>query len=101
MMDQLRGEWTSASNALADRLCRGRHQAQQNLPELPKSDESDSGSVIHSLWTGTKPRRKPTVDEMEKAQALQEQENSVAAGFFNTSRTGSDRGGPPVAHFFG
>jgi Protein of unknown function (DUF2800) len=85
MTDQFRGDWTSASNALADRLCRGRHQAQQHLPELPRSHESDAGSAIHALWTGTKPIRETTVDEMEKAQALREQENSVAGSFFKTS----------------
>jgi hypothetical protein len=64
MNEQPRGEWTSASNALADRLCRGRHLAQRDLPELPGSDESESGIVIHALWTGTGPPREPTADEI-------------------------------------
>jgi hypothetical protein len=68
--DPLRGEWTSASNALADRLCRGRHQAQINLPELPCTDLSEAGTVIHAVWTGTEPPREPGAEEMEKAQAL-------------------------------
>ncbi len=83
MNDPLRGEWTSASNALADRLCRGRHRAQQNLPELPRNDESDAGTVIHALWTGTELPRPPTDEELEKAAALREQEAQVAGEFFN------------------
>ncbi len=47
MNEQCRGEWTSASNALADRLCRGRYQAQVGLPELAPNEESESGRVIH------------------------------------------------------
>jgi hypothetical protein len=45
MKNQLRGGWTSASNALADRLCRGRYQAQRNLPELPSSGKSQASLV--------------------------------------------------------
>ena len=84
MTDHLRGEWTSASNALADRLCLGRHQAQIDLPELPPSEASEAGTVIHALWTGNDPQNKPTADENEKAQALREQEAIVAEKFFGT-----------------
>jgi hypothetical protein len=84
MTDPRRGQWTSASNALADRLCRGRHQAQVNLPELPRSDLSEAGTVIHAVWTGTEPPREPGAEEMEKAQALREQEAKVAHEFFGT-----------------
>ena len=83
MTDPLRGEWSSASNALADRLCRGRYQAQINLPELPRRDESEAGTVIHALWTGTGPGREPGADESEKAEALREQEARVAKEFFH------------------
>ena len=79
--DLLRGQWSSASNALADRLCRGRYQAQIHLPELPRSEASEAGTVIHALWTGTEPPRQATADEQEKAEALREQEAKVAAGF--------------------
>lgn len=82
MKDSVRGEWTSASNALADRLCRGRHQAQQGLAELPPTEESDTGRIIHALWTGTQPVRNPTPEEAEKAEALTAQERAVAAEFF-------------------
>ena len=84
MTNPLRGSWTSASTALADRLCRGRHQAQINLAELPRSDLSEAGTVIHALWTGTEPPREPSADELEKAQALGEQEAHVAEEFFRT-----------------
>ncbi len=82
MNEQCRGEWTSASNALPDRLCPGRYQAQIGLPELPPTEESESGRVIHALWTGTKPPRKPMGEEIEKAEALREQEQMVAKEFF-------------------
>ena len=83
MSDPLRGEWTSASQAQPDRACRGRHQAQIGLPELPRSEEREAGAVIHALWTGTEPVREPTADEIEQAQALREQETSVALEFFH------------------
>ena len=83
MTDLLRGEWSSASNALADRLCRGRYQAQIPLPELPRSEASEAGTVIHALWTGTKPPREAAAEEMEKAEALREQETRVAVEFFS------------------
>src|SRR5579883_1845413 len=86
MIEQSRGEWTSASNALADRLCPGRHQAQTGLPELVRTDEGDAGTVIHALWTGGRPHREPTAEERDKAQALREQENQVAREFFGTRR---------------
>ncbi len=84
MSEQPRGEWTSASNALADRLCRGRHQAQIGLPELPPTAEGQSGTVIHALWTGQQPPREPTPDETEKAEALREQETAVVREFFGS-----------------
>jgi hypothetical protein len=85
MIDPIRGEWTSASNALADRLCRGRHQAQLGLPELPGTEESRSGRIIHALWTGSDPQTRPTPEEKEKAAVLGEQEAAVAGQFFGTN----------------
>ena len=82
MTDPVRGEWTSASHAQADRACPGRHQAQIGLPELPRSDEQEMGAVIYALWTGTKPIREPTADEIEQADTLREQESRVAQEFF-------------------
>lgn len=42
-----RGQWTSASNAAADKLCPGRHNAQRGIPEVQSSD-SDFGNAIHA-----------------------------------------------------
>lgn len=42
-----RGNWTSASNAEADSLCAGRHQAQIGLPEV-QGGYADTGSRIHA-----------------------------------------------------
>jgi hypothetical protein len=85
MTEELRGEWTSASNALVDRLCRGRHEAQKHLPEILRTDEGESGAVIHALWTGTQPVRKATAEEKEKAQELREQEAKVRQEFFGAN----------------
>ncbi len=82
MNEPTRGEWTSASNALADRLCQGRYQAQLDLPELPSSEECEAGQVIHALWTGGDPQSKPTPEQRDKADALLEQEKEVANQFF-------------------
>jgi hypothetical protein len=85
MSDTIRAGWTSASNAQADRLCRGRHLAQRNMPELPRTEETESGTVIHALWTGTEPPRPATTEEIEKAQALQQLESQASARFFGQS----------------
>ncbi len=82
MSEDSRGEWTSASSAQADRLCRGRHQAQIGLPELPPSEAAESGTVIHALWTGKAPPRPPTAEETDKAQALRDQEKVAVQEFF-------------------
>ena len=83
MNQNARGVWTSASNASADRLCRGRYQAQQNLPELPGTDQSQSGIVIHALWTGTACPRRPTAEERDKAEVLLEEEANLSREFFH------------------
>lgn len=46
MNTQLRGEYTSASNAQADALCAGRHMAQKGKPDIRTSD-ADFGTAIH------------------------------------------------------
>ncbi len=77
-----RGKWTSASNAEADKLCPGRFQAQRDLSEPPTNRDADSGTVVHALWTGSKPHREPTNEEMDKADELllRESEVSESAG---------------------
>lgn len=41
-----RGGWTSASNAAADELCAGRHNAQKGIADRP-SDDSEFGNKVH------------------------------------------------------
>lgn len=51
-----RGGWTSASNAHADRLCAGRHNAQASMPDDPEEQSADAlfGSQIHdALFAGS------------------------------------------------
>lgn len=43
-----RGLWTSASNAEADELCQGRHQAHSVLPDTERDEDSDAGTRIHA-----------------------------------------------------
>ncbi len=46
-IEDVRKGWTSASNASADRLCAGRHQAQKTLPDL-KGEWAEHGTAIHA-----------------------------------------------------
>lgn len=48
----VRGQWTSASNATADELCQGRHQAQLSIPEPPESEDAKFGTAIHKVLAG-------------------------------------------------
>lgn len=41
-----RGEYTSASNAAADALCAGRHNAQKGIPDVT-SDDAAFGNMLH------------------------------------------------------
>ena len=50
--DKRRGH-TSASNAAADRLCPGRHNAQKGLEET-ESAEASQGTLIHDVFAGLK-----------------------------------------------
>lgn len=45
-MSDPRAYLTSASNALADKLCPGRHLAQRGLPEPPRRD-AEAGELVH------------------------------------------------------
>lgn len=47
LIQQGRGSWTSASNALADSLCPGRHLAQRGIPDEP-GKYADTGRKIHA-----------------------------------------------------
>ena len=47
-----RGGWTSASNAAADRLCQGRHQAQLGIPDSTSEDAKFGREVHEALYAG-------------------------------------------------
>jgi hypothetical protein len=49
---QERWEWTSASNAQADSLCMGRHQAQKGIPDTTSSDAAFGNAIHLALATG-------------------------------------------------
>lgn len=50
--DERRG-CTSASNALSDSLCEGRHQAQKGIPQPPETEDARFGKMVHeALATG-------------------------------------------------
>ncbi len=46
--EDVRKGCTSASNALADTLCAGRHLAQAGIPEPPSSEDASTGQRIHA-----------------------------------------------------
>ena len=48
-----RGEWTSASNAMADSLCIGRHRAQIGIPDKVSSDATFGREVHDALSKGS------------------------------------------------
>ena len=51
MNDQLRGDWTSASNAQADALCPGRHIAQKGISDQT-SEDALFGTKVHEALAG-------------------------------------------------
>lgn len=54
----VRGGWTSASNATADTLCEGRHQAQVGLPDLPREEGyAEHGTAIHEALATRDPSK--------------------------------------------
>jgi hypothetical protein len=78
----VRAGWTSASNALADSLCPGRHIAQRGIPEPVKGDDAMTGTRIHaSLATETLPATL-TLEERETFDACREIEKKVVSQFF-------------------
>jgi len=80
---------TSASNAAADRLCPGRHQAQKGLPEI-QSDAAASGTKIHAALAQTNRAEGTndivltlTSDERDMFDACREVEKSTIAQIWN------------------
>lgn len=86
-LDNERGQWTSASSAEADHLCPGRHRAQLNLPELPKTPESTTGERVHAIWCGPGVLD-ATPEELDAADSLCDLERELSEQFF---------GGPAAA----
>jgi hypothetical protein len=78
-----RGEWTSASNASADRACPGRHLAQKGMPEVNTPD-SEFGTQIH-LALATGDMSKLTREQMEIADSCESIATAIAKGFFGES----------------
>lgn len=76
----LRGDWTSASNAMADELCAGRHLAQKGIPEKP-SEDSVFGTAIHDEMAG-KTHLPLTTEQEGIAESMQAIEKKVLAVFY-------------------
>lgn len=82
-----RGKWTSASNAMADELCPGRHQAQLNIPENETSDDAAFGNAIHNAMAGVvqPPEQevlKLTTEQESIVASMQSIEEKVLAAFY-------------------
>lgn len=81
-----RGEWTSASNAQADLLCKGRHLAQKGLTDI-KSEDAAYGTAIHEALKkqndeGLTPEQQSTYE------ACNELEDKAVAFFFPEANGG-------------
>ena len=76
----LRGEWTSASNAQADDLCKGRHLAQKGIPDS-KSEDAAYGTQIHDALKLQKPDGL-SVEQESTYEACNEIEKLVVKTFF-------------------
>lgn len=81
MNDQDRGSWTSASSALPDSLCVGRHQTQQGIPEREVNRDSESGIKIHWALCHREPS-KLTLEEYSTYERCIEIEEAKVAEFF-------------------
>lgn len=95
MIDQERQGWTSASNALADSLCPGRHLAQAGLPETSSKD-SKSGSRVHLALadpTAVEVTQNLTPAERDVFEACREVEKAKVLEFFPEAgqESGADR----------
>ena len=77
----LRGRWTSASNAMADELCPGRHLAQLSIPEPPESDDAKFGTAIHNELAG-KDHPPLDTDQESIVESMRTIDNRVLAVFY-------------------
>lgn len=86
MKTDIRGGWTSASNALADSLCPGRHRAQQGIEDTRDDADRESGSRIHqALCSGD--GTVLSLDERETFEACRSIETKLAHEFFGGNHT--------------
>lgn len=95
MIDQERQGWTSASNALADSLCPGRHMAQAGLPDV-ETKYATSGSRVHLALadpTAVEVTQNFTPAERDIYEACREVEKAKVLEFFPDSgqESGPDR----------
>ena len=79
-MQDIRAGWTSASNAQADALCPGRHNAQKGLPERDTGD-SAFGDAIHAALASADPS-KLTLEQRDVYDSCRAIANKLATQFF-------------------
>lgn len=70
-----RGQWTSASNAEADRLCPGRHKACRSVPEGLPTVYTLRGTLIHK-WLAGEPIEL-TPEDKDLAEEIREQADVI------------------------
>jgi len=81
--DERRG-WTSASNAAADRLCEGRHQAQIGIEDISSEDAAFGQQIHDALFKGSSDGLKPEQVELyDQHQAINEK---LMSQFFGNDR---------------
>ena len=90
--DERRGH-TSASNAAADRLCLGRHNAQKGLEET-ESAEASQGTLIHDVFAGLKEESVLDSDSAKTLRRAQEIESIILGNWL----CGIDVKGPAECH---
>lgn len=76
----LRGNWTSASNAEADELCHGRHQAQKGIPDK-ESEDAAFGNAIH-LAMKTGDNSNLTTEQESIRESMEKIEDAAATLFY-------------------
>jgi len=84
----VRGGWTSASNAEADMLCPGRHLAQRGIPEEARGEWAETGTRIHAALAveTTDAAASLALDERETFDACREIEKDVVGQFFDAGQ---------------
>jgi len=85
----IRGGWTSASNASADAACPGRHQAQKGLPES-SGEWAESGRKIHAALAN-EPVNATTLlslEEREVFDACRDIEKKLVLQYFGDTTMG-------------